>query len=710
MNSNKTQKILFLTQEFNSGGASYLAIRLIKKLITNYQVDLLVVGRSNDEMFAELPQSVIAYKLRPNIYDIRGRFGSRNIIKQISYSKKLQVLDPFKKSYDIVISTSIFPSWQACIAHANINAKHKIIFLVDESLSRYKNFRLGTKTAIDLSILCSETIVSVSNSLFDSLVNACDSLKDKRLIVLPPLIDNAFDEYLVKESFKQTKSPRRLSILTVARLVPGKRIMDCLRIHNELLNEGIFFDWYVVGEGKEKNKIKHEITRLGLEDSFVLVGAQKNIPEWMSNADIFALFSDSEGCPTVILEALHMKCPVITTPVHGVSEFIQSEVNGLIVSSEINEMKHGLKRLLTDEELRKSFKNDLTNDSIKSRIDINFNKLIDTFMEKESMQISIPLVSILIPTYMQEASIDKAIARALMQNFESLEVVVIDDCSSDSTRDLCKKWLKDPRFHYVRNDENIGRVGNYRKALYNIARGQWVLVLDGDDYLIAPNFIEKCFILMKQYEQSEIVFLQAGHTVKYINSTKNDVEILPKIDADHMLMCGGDYLKFVFKTRFFTHLGILYNRKQAIKNNCYQLDISSSDMDSFMRLALEGDVVLINDTVGCWVQNGLNASSNLAINKVSENVVIFRDIANLAVQKASLSKVEIDSLLTRYEAHTLAYLYWNAIHRESHTDISIAHLFKTINSIHPSLFFTKKIIKLMIKLVYLKFKAISNES
>jgi glycosyltransferase involved in cell wall biosynthesis len=710
LNSNKSQKILFITQEFNSGGASYLAIRLIRKLITNYQVDLLVVGRSDDEMFSELPKSVIVYKLRPIMYDIRGYFGSRNIIKQISYSKKLQLLNPFKSSYDIVISTSIFPSWQACIAHANINAKHKIIFLVDESLSRYKNFRLGTKTAIDLSILCSETIVSVSTSLFDSLVNACDSLKSKRLIVLPPLIDNAFDEYRVKEIFKQTKAPRRLFVLTVARLVPGKRIMDCLKIHNELLKEGVFFDWYVVGEGKEKNKIKHEITRLGLEDSFILVGAQKNIAEWMSNADIFALFSDSEGCPTVILEALHMKCPVITTAVHGVSEFIKSEVNGLIVSSEINKIKHGLKRLLIDEELRKSFKNELKNDSIKSRIDINFNKLIDSFSEKKPMQISIPLVSILIPTYMQEASIDKAIASALMQNFESLEVVVIDDCSSDSTREICKKWLKDPRFHYVRNDENIGRVANYRKALYNIARGQWVVMLDGDDYLIAPNFIEKCFILMKKYEQSEIVFFQAGHTVKYINSTKGDVKILPKIDADDMLMNGGDYLKFVFKTRFFTHLGVLYNRKQAIKNNCYQLDISSSDMDSFMRLALEGDVVLINDTVGCWVQNGLNASSNLAINKVSENVVIFRDIANLAIQKALLGKVEIDSLLTRYEAHTLAYLYWNAIHRESNTDISIAHLFKTINSIHPSLFFTKKIIKLMIKLVYLKFKAISNES
>ncbi len=669
-----------------------------------------MIGPSNNEMLDELPKSVIVYKFKPVTFDFKGHFGSRNIIKQISYTKKLQLLDPFKKSYDVVISTSIFPSWQACIAHANINAKHKIIFLVDESLSRYQYFKLGTKTAVDLSILCSETIVSVSKSLFDSLANTCDLLKNKKMIVLPPLIDMAFDEYRVKDDCKQTKIPNRLVVLTVARLVPGKRIMDCLRIHNELCNEGIFFDWYIIGEGKEKKEIKKEIARLRLGDSFILVGAQKNIPEWMSNADIFALFSDSEGCPTVVLESLHMKCPVITTAVHGVTEFIQSEVNGLIVSSEIKEMKQGLKRLLIDEELRNSFKNDLTNDSIKSRIEINFKKLTDSFGDKKPMQISMPLVSILIPTYMQETSIDKAISSALMQNFESLEVVVIDDCSSDSTRNICEKWLKDPRFHYVRNDQNIGRVANYRKALYDIARGQWVVMLDGDDYFIAANFIEKCFELIRQYEEADIVFLQAGHTVKYINSAKGDVEILPKIDTDHILMCGADYLKFVFKTGFFTHLGILYNREQAIKNNCYQLDISSSDMDSFMRLALEGDIILINETVGCWVQNGSNVSSSLPIDKISENVIIFREVANLAIKKALLSKIEIDYLLTRYEAHTLAYLYWNAIQRESSTDISIIPLLRLINSIHPRLFFTKKIIKLMIKLVYFKFKAITNES
>ena len=45
-------------------------------------------------------------------------------------------------------------------------------------------------------------------------------------------------------------------------------------------------------------------------------------------------------------------------------------------------------------------------------------------------------------------------------------------------------------------------------------------------------------------------------------------------------MSGADYLRFLFETDFFTHLGALYNREAAIKAGFYTAEISSSDMDS----------------------------------------------------------------------------------------------------------------------------------
>jgi hypothetical protein len=66
-------------------------------------------------------------------------------------------------------------------------------------------------------------------------------------------------------------------------------------------------------------------------------------------------------------------------------------------------------------------------------------------------------------------------------------------------------------------------------------------------------------------------------------------------------MGGGEYLRFVYETGFFTHLGTLYNRAAAIKIRFYTADINSSDMESLVRLALEGKVLIRNTLAGCWI-------------------------------------------------------------------------------------------------------------
>lgn len=100
-----------------------------------------------------------------------------------------------------------------------------------------------------------------------------------------------------------------------------------------------------------------------------------------------------------------------------------------------------------------------------------------------------PLVSIMIPTYNQEAYISDAIESALAQDYPNLEVVVTDDCSTDHTAEVVKQYLTDSRLKYHRNTKNLGRVGNYHNTLYNVASGEWVVNLDGDDYFTDNKFI-----------------------------------------------------------------------------------------------------------------------------------------------------------------------------------------------------------------------------
>jgi hypothetical protein len=97
------------------------------------------------------------------------------------------------------------------------------------------------------------------------------------------------------------------------------------------------------------------------------------------------------------------------------------------------------------------------------------------------------------------------------------------------------------------------------------------------------------------------LFAQAGHRVRFLSGVDRDVDILPDIEGDERLMGGGEYLRFVYETGFFTHLGTLYNRAAAIKIRFYTADINSSDMESLVRLALEGKVLIRNTLAGCWI-------------------------------------------------------------------------------------------------------------
>ena len=64
----------------------------------------------------------------------------------------------------------------------------------------------------------------------------------------------------------------------------------------------------------------------------------------------------------------------------------------------------------------------------------------------------------------------------------------------DGTKEVVKEYLlhrKDFRIRYFRNTENLGTLKNYKKSLYELASGDWVINLDGDDFFIDPNFISK---------------------------------------------------------------------------------------------------------------------------------------------------------------------------------------------------------------------------
>lgn len=92
------------------------------------------------------------------------------------------------------------------------------------------------------------------------------------------------------------------------------------------------------------------------------------------------------------------------------------------------------------------------------------------------------MVSVIIPVYNTELYLEKCISSVVNQTYQDLEIIIINDGSTDSSSIICKKWEKiDARIRYIEK-ENEGQ-GIARNLGVNLATGEYVIFVDSDDYL-----------------------------------------------------------------------------------------------------------------------------------------------------------------------------------------------------------------------------------
>jgi glycosyltransferase involved in cell wall biosynthesis len=100
-------------------------------------------------------------------------------------------------------------------------------------------------------------------------------------------------------------------------------------------------------------------------------------------------------------------------------------------------------------------------------------------------------VTVGVPVYNGSATIEAALRSVMAQDFDDLEILVVDNASTDSTGDICRGLAaEDPRVRYVRNDHNIGQNQNFTRV-FELAVGPYFRWM-GDDDSLEPGYIEAC--------------------------------------------------------------------------------------------------------------------------------------------------------------------------------------------------------------------------
>lgn len=150
-----------------------------------------------------------------------------------------------------------------------------------------------------------------------------------------------------------------------------------------------------------------------------------------------------------------------------------------------------------------------------------------------------PLVSILIPVYNREKYIEKALQSACEQSYRNIEIIAIDNHSTDTTWEILEQWQqKDPRLHCYRNEKNIGPVLNWKRGLER-AKGKYVKILWSDDWM-APEFIEEAVKLFDD---------QTAFLLSPVQIVNNAMETLGTISFLRSSYSTGEFLDDVLFTR-----------------------------------------------------------------------------------------------------------------------------------------------------------------
>jgi glycosyltransferase involved in cell wall biosynthesis len=118
---------------------------------------------------------------------------------------------------------------------------------------------------------------------------------------------------------------------TIGRLTHQKGYSILLESARLVLQQMPSIHFLIIGDGELADGLKRQAEELGIASSVHFPGAKQNIEQWLAAIDFFASSSLWEGLPTVLLESMATKTPIVATDVSGTRELVRNGDTGLLV-------------------------------------------------------------------------------------------------------------------------------------------------------------------------------------------------------------------------------------------------------------------------------------------------------------------------------------------------------------------------------------------
>lgn len=175
-------------------------------------------------------------------------------------------------------------------------------------------------------------------------------ISEKKTVIIPNAVS---EEFLVCERH----AVREKRIIAVGRLIVRKNFGLLIKAYSQIAEKYPDYTVAIFGEGPEKSALEDLITELNLENKVVIHSYTKEIKEELQKSKLFVLSSDYEGMPNVLIEAMALGLPCVSTdcPAGGSRFLIQHGINGYLTEvGNVDQMAYYMDLILSSEELADS--------------------------------------------------------------------------------------------------------------------------------------------------------------------------------------------------------------------------------------------------------------------------------------------------------------------------------------------------------------------
>lgn len=294
---------------------------------------------------------------------------------------------------------------------------------------------------------------------------------------------------------------------------------------------------------------------------------------------------------------------------------------------------------------------------------LNVMKFINNYGGKTNIPISFsqsfsyPKVSIIITTYNRKEFLVEAINSLLLQDYPHIEIIIIDDNSTDGTDLLIKeRYKKESKITFVKKEKNCGPGNNRREAFKIYSNGEYILFLDDDDYLVDMNYISKA--VKFHIDHPDVSYVTANAFLNYTLRKQLKVSNLGLGEIVNRY----EYLLNFEQNGFpkpISTLTTLFKRNSLIEMGILNMKMVN-DASIYLRSLLVGNAGYIDLIVGVYRIHGNNITFHLTKEFLIENLHEKMIVRNIAVEQYNFEMEKMDEWFNYNAYKTIAYYLNNS--------------------------------------------------